>query len=118
METPTKPFALALVLASFPVAGCEAASNAANGAGAFVEKTAQKIGESTEDAAITVAVKGAIFKADEKLAGKVSVGTFKRAVSLSGTVQTAEEKTRAEQIATGVKGVEKVINALDIVPVK
>src|SRR6185437_1679273 len=64
---PTIHVALFLPLALLLGAGCEAASNAANGAGAVIEHTAEKIGQKTNDAAIVVAVKGELIKADDKL---------------------------------------------------
>jgi osmotically-inducible protein OsmY len=103
-----------LLLGLLPLAGCEAATNAANGAGAFVEQTAKKIEQKTDDAAITLAVKGALVEADEKLAKEVQVGSLKGVVSLAGTVPTADAKARAEQIALGVKGVVRVLNGLDV----
>jgi hyperosmotically inducible protein len=107
---------MAAIAAGLALAGCEAASNAAAGAGAYLDKTAEKIEQSTDDASITIAVKGALLKADEKLAAKVKVSTGKGVVSLVGAVATPEEKMRAEQIAGTVKGVERVINAIDVVP--
>lgn len=106
----------ALIAACLALAGCEAASNAAAGAGAYLDKTAEKIGQTTDDASITVAVKGALLKADDKLAAKVHVSTGNGIVSLVGTVQTPEDKMRAEQIAGSVKGVVRVINSLDVGP--
>jgi osmotically-inducible protein OsmY len=108
-----KARAVALI-ALFPLAGCQAATNAANGADAYLEKVGEKLGQGTEDTAITVAVKGALLKADEILARQVRVGTFKGRVSLSGTVPAAADKARAEQIALGVKGVTGVLNALEV----
>lgn len=106
---------LALALALLP-AGCDAATNAANGAGALVEKTAVSLEQKTNDAAITVAVKGALADADDVLGRQVKVGTFKSVVSLSGTVPTPEAKVRAEQIALQARGVVRVLNALDVGP--
>jgi osmotically-inducible protein OsmY len=115
MRTWTGALRITLGLAALgALTGCEAASNAATGAGAFVEKTAQKIEQGTDDTALTLAVKGALFKADEKLERAVHVGAFKNSVSLSGVVPTAEDKARAEQIAMSVKGVERVVNGLDV----
>jgi osmotically-inducible protein OsmY len=117
MNPDRTPKALAAVLfAVLPLAGCEAATNAANGAGAMIERTAEKIEQKTDDAAITLAVKGALVKADDMLGRQVKVGTLKGRVSLSGTVPTAADKARAEQIALGVKGVSEVLNALDVGP--
>ena len=112
---PTIHVALFLPLALLLGAGCEAASNAANGAGAVIEHTAEKIGQKTNDAAIVVAVKGELIKADDKLS-KVTVGSLDGVVSLAGTVPTAEQKAHAEQIAMQVKGVVKVMNAIDVAP--
>jgi osmotically-inducible protein OsmY len=117
MDTDRTPAALAAVLlAVLPLAGCEAATNAANGAGAMIERTAEKIEQKTDDAALTLAVKGALVKADDKLGRQVKVGSLKGRVSLSGTVATAADKARAEQIAVGVKGVSEVLNALEVGP--
>jgi hyperosmotically inducible protein len=106
----------AAIAACLTLAGCDAASNAAAGAGAYLDKTAEKIGQTTDDAGITIAVKGALLDADEKLADKIKVSTGNGVVSLVGTVATPEDKMRAEQIAGTVKGVVRVINAIDVVP--
>jgi len=112
----TRPAMLALALTLVAAAGCDAAANAANGAGAFVEKTAEKIEQKTSDASITLAVKGSLVKADDMLGRQVRVGTFNGVVSLSGTVPTAEAKARAEQITTEAHGVVRVINAIEVGP--
>jgi len=112
------PLFLSLPLLAFLagfVTGCEAATNAANGAGAAIEHTAQKIGQKADDAAIVVSVKGSLMKADDKLS-KVTVGSLDGVVSLAGTVPTADYKARAEQIAMQTKGVVKVLNAIDVAP--
>ncbi len=106
----------AMIAACLGLAGCAAAENAAAGVGAYAEKTAQKIEQKTDDASITIAVKGALLDADEKLAKDVKVSTGSGIVSLVGTVRTPADKMRAEQIAGTVKGVVRVINALDVVP--
>lgn len=108
----------ALIVGSLALAGCDAASNAAAGAGAYLDKAADKIGQKTDDASITIAVKGALLEADEKLADKVRVSTGDGIVSLVGAVATAEDKARAEQIAGRVKGVVRVINAIDVAPAR
>ncbi len=110
---------LAFALAALPAAaGCEATTNAANGAGAFIEKTAEKVGQKTSDAALSLAVMGNLVKADDALGRQVKVGSLDGVVSLSGTVATADAKARAEQIATQTKGVVRVVNAIDVGPTK
>ena len=100
------------------LAGCDAATNAANGAGAIVEKTAETDRQKTNDAAITLAVKGALIDADDVLGRQVKVGSLDGVVSLSGVVPTPEDKARAEQIALEAKGVVRVVNALDVGPAR
>ena len=100
------------------LAGCDAAANAAAGAGAYVEKTAEKIGQKTDDASITLAVKSALYDVDEELAKQVKVSTGNGVVSLVGAVPTAGARARAEQIAAGVKGVVRVINGIDVGPAR
>lgn len=108
----------AAILLGLGLAGCEAATNAAAGAGAYMEKTAEKIGQKTDDASITIAVKGALLKADERLGKSVKVSTGNGVVSLVGAVPTPEDRARAEQIAGTVTGVVRVINAIDVVPAR
>jgi hyperosmotically inducible periplasmic protein len=96
------------------LAGCEAATNAAAGAGAYLDKTAEKIGQTTDDASITIAVKGALLKADEKLAKGVHVSTGNGIVSITGSVPTAADKAKVEEIAKSQQGVVRVINAIDV----
>jgi len=110
--------ALALAGALAGVTGCEATTNAANGAGAFIEKTAEKVEQKTTDASIALAVKGALVSADDKLGDAVKVGSLNGVVSLSGTVPTPEAKARAEEIALRTRGVVRVMNALDVGPAR
>jgi hyperosmotically inducible protein len=66
------------------------------------------------DPAITAAVKSS-FLADPSVSGlKIDVDTKDSIVTLSGNVKTADEKTRAEDIAKGTKGVTSVVNQLKI----
>ena len=115
-RAPVVLFLLPALLALSGAAGCDAAANAANGAGAMVEHTALDIEHKTNDTAITLAVKGALVDADDMLGRQVKVGTFNSIVSLTGTVPTPEAKARAEQIALGARGVVRVINAIDVGP--
>ncbi len=109
----TTPILLATIAL---LAGCDAATNAANGVGAYAEKTANRIGESTTDASITLAVKGAIVEADPKLGSKVKVTTAAGVVTLTGAVATPDDKAKAEQAAHKPKGVVNVVNQIDVVP--
>lgn len=72
--------------------------------------TRESTGEYIDDAAVTTKVKAALVKDPLVSALDVKVETFKGTVQLSGFVDTAEQKARAEQIAAGVGGVAGVRN--------
>lgn len=72
----------------------------------------ESAGEYIDSAAITTKVKAELIKDPVTKAGQISVETFKDIVQLSGFVDTAQAKTRAEQIARSVQGVRGVRNDL------
>lgn len=71
-------------------------------------------GAVVDDGTITTKVKSKLF-ADERLSGfAISVDTFQREVTLTGAVNTAEEKQIATEIANSVEGVRRVNNVLQL----
>ena len=76
--------------------------------------TRKSTGEFLDDATITTRVKSAFATDPGVKAMDVKVDTFKGTVQLNGFVNTAEEKSRAEQIARGVQGVTNVQNNLSV----
>ena len=76
--------------------------------------TRQSTGEYVDDAAITAKVKAAFVKDEVVKAMQVDVTTFKGNVQLSGFVDTAEQKARAAQVASGVEGVTNVTNNISV----
>ena len=74
--------------------------------------TRESTGEYIDDSTITAKVKAAFVKDPVVSAFAVSVKTYKGAVQLSGFVNTADEKTRAEEVARGVYGVKSVNDSL------
>lgn len=76
--------------------------------------TRESTGEYLDDATLTTKVKGAFVKDPLVKALDVKVDTFKGTVQLSGFVDTAEQKTRAEQIAAGISGVTAVKNNITL----
>jgi hyperosmotically inducible protein len=76
--------------------------------------TRESTGEYVDDSALTGKVKAAFAKDDDVKARDVQVETFKGTVQLSGFVNTAEEKSRAAQIAKGVPGVKSVKNNITV----
>ncbi len=76
--------------------------------------TRESTGEYIDDATITTKVKAAFVKDPVVKAIDVKVDTFKGTVQLSGFVDTADEKSRAGQLAAGVTGVNSVKNNITL----
>lgn len=76
--------------------------------------TRESTGEYIDDATTTTKVKAAFVKDPLVKALDVKVDTFKGTVQLSGFVDTAEQKTRAEHIAAGTQGVTSVRNNITL----
>lgn len=76
--------------------------------------TRESTGEYIDDASVTTKVKAAFVKDPMVKALQVNVDTFKGTVQLSGFVDTAEQKSRAEQVARGVNGVTNVKNNITV----
>jgi hyperosmotically inducible protein len=72
----------------------------------------ESTGEYVDSAAITTKVKAELIRDPVTKAGQISVETFKDNVQLSGFVDSAAAKSRAEQIARNVQGVRSVRNDL------
>jgi len=90
--------ALAIVLVA-GVSGCQAL-------------TGETFGEHIDDTTITTTVKTRLAAEKGTTLTRVQVDTDRGVVQLSGVVETAAEKARAEQIARGVGGVKSVKNNL------
>lgn len=74
--------------------------------------TRESAGEYIDSSAITAKVKSGLVNDPQTSALQISVETFKDTVQLSGFVDTATSKARAEQIARSVEGVRAVKNNL------
>ena len=81
-----------------------------------VALTGETAGENIDDAVITTEIKGKL--AGEKLlhATKVGVKTERGVVYLTGSVETAAERSQVVQIAKQVKGVREVVDHLEVRP--
>jgi len=76
--------------------------------------TRESTGEYVDDSTVTAKVKTALVNDPVVSAYAVNVKTYKGVVQLSGFVNTAEEKSRAEEDARGVHGAKSVTNSLII----
>ena len=76
--------------------------------------TGRTAGQNIDDSDTTAAVKARL--AQDKISSlmRIDVDTNGGVVALNGTVESAEQRARAEQIARGVGGVKRVINNLQV----
>ncbi|HXG01980.1 MAG TPA: BON domain-containing protein [Candidatus Binatia bacterium] len=76
--------------------------------------TGKTAGQTIDDAQITAAVKSKLVADKAANLTRVDVDTNNGTVYLNGTVETAEQKARAEQLAREAKGVRDVVNNLQV----
>jgi len=76
--------------------------------------TGQSAGTNVDDATITASVKSKLVADKASNLTRVDVDTNHRTVYLNGTVDSAEQKTRAEQLAWQAQGVKSVVNNLHV----
>lgn len=81
---------------------------------AATERAADKAGMAVDDATITTKVKSAVLAEPGLKSLQIGVDTKDGVVTLSGTVDTPDMKSRAEQIAQQVNGVRSVVDNLAI----
>jgi len=76
----------------------------------------ETIGQSLEDAWIHTKIVAKLISDADTPERKINVDVVDNAVTLRGTVDTAEAKTEAERIAKETDGVKKVTNQLKVTP--
>ncbi|MGH7768908.1 MAG: BON domain-containing protein [Candidatus Binatia bacterium] len=94
-----KGFAVVLLLVS--LTGCQA-------------MTGKTAGQNVDDANLTASVKANLVADKAANLTRIDVDTNGGIVYLNGTVQSPQEKARAEQLALQVQGVKKVVNNLQV----
>jgi osmotically-inducible protein OsmY len=67
-----------------------------------------------EDVRIEAEIKARLVREKEANLSRLGVLSTNGTVYLSGTVASADDRTRAEQLAREVKGVQRVVNTLDV----
>lgn len=82
--------------------------------GCAVNRGQSTMGEYLDDATITTRVKAAFIDARAVDATSITVETLNGEVMLSGFAKSTLEKSSAERIARGVKGVKAVRNELAV----
>jgi hyperosmotically inducible protein len=76
--------------------------------------TGKSAGTNVDDATITASVKSKLVAEKAANLTRVDVDTNNGTVYLNGTVESAEQKSRAEQLAWQASGVKSVVNNLQL----
>ena len=84
--------------------------------GCAVQRGQETVGAYVDDASITSLVKSRFIENKQVDAGAISVETLKGTVQLSGFSKSSTERSTAESIARGVKGVIGVKNDIVVRP--
>ena len=84
--------------------------------GCAVTRGQETVGAYVDDSAITTSVKARFVDDKTVDASSISVETLNGTVLLSGFAKSSMEKAKAEDIATGVKGVRSVKNQIAVRP--
>ena len=80
------------------------------------KEAGQAIADATADARITTAIKGKLVANRDLSALSISVNTTAGVVTLSGTVPTTEDLSKAMLLAMEVDGVKEVVSTLQVKP--
>ena len=92
---------LAAAALVFTMAGCQA-------------MTGKTAGRNVDDATVTGSVKSKLAADRTSSLTRIDVDTNNGVVSLNGVVESADQKTRAQELASQVSGVNKVVNNLQV----
>jgi osmotically-inducible protein OsmY len=84
--------------------------------GCAVQRGQESVGAYVDDTGITTMVKSRFVENKQVDAAAISVETMKGTVMLSGFAKNATERSMAETIARGVKGVTQVRNDIIVRP--
>ena len=84
--------------------------------GCAVQRGQESVGAYVDDSGITTMVKSRFVENKQVDAASISVETMKGTVMLSGFAKNATERSMAETIARGVKGVTQVKNEIVVRP--
>lgn len=80
------------------------------------KKAGRKIGNGAEDVWLWVKTRAAMAADEDLRVATIDVDVENNVVTLSGTVGTAAQKTKAQQVAKDIEGVKSVKNMLKVAP--
>lgn len=112
----TTGFAATVIAGALLAAGCTAAHNTIEGAGAATTGAIDRAGGATTDASIKIAIEGKMIEDPIVKSREVDVHAKDGHVTLEGVQPTWAARERVEWIAWSVAGVRGVSNAIRVVP--
>jgi osmotically-inducible protein OsmY len=80
------------------------------------EKGSSTIGQGANDMWLWVKTRASLMGTDDLRDSTINVDVVNDVVTLKGTVETAAQKTKAEQVAKDIEGVKSVKNELKVAP--
>jgi osmotically-inducible protein OsmY len=80
------------------------------------DKGSSTIGQGANDMWLWVKTRSSLMSTDDLRESTINVDVVNDVVTLKGTVETAAEKTKAEQVAKAIEGVKSVKNELKVAP--
>ncbi len=80
------------------------------------EKGSSTIGQGANDMWLWVKTRASLMGTDDLRESTINVDVVNDVVTLKGTVETAAQKTKAEQVAKDIDGVKSVKNELKVAP--
>ena len=103
-----------IILLSILIAHCAQVATGTAVKVVTVNQEARSIGEFVDDTIIKTLIKNTYFDQNEKLFFNIDVEVSQGRVLLTGTIENIDLKIEATRIAWGVKGVQTVINEIQI----
>jgi hyperosmotically inducible periplasmic protein len=82
--------------------------------GGCTSMTGQSAGQYVDDSTITASVKAKLVGEKTANLTRINVDTTNQVVTLNGIVESADQRTKAEQLARQVSGVKSVRNNLQV----
>ena len=110
---------LILIMTTTLLSSCIAVVAGGAAAGGYMMGNDERsVGQITDDAAITAAIKTQLIRERAIKSLNINVDTYLQVVTLRGKVSSASQEQIAIKIAQEVKGVKQVISELNINPVE
>src|SRR5512138_99494 len=126
MANLTRALLVAAALSCTALSGCTSSESRKSESTASAQKSGaatnretggtshETAGQTVDDGVVTAKVKAKLVDDPVTKAYQINVETFKGTVQLSGSVDSAEARTRATELAKQVGGVKDVKNSLEV----